>query len=1616
MFNRAETNNFKRRVERGAVRHHLVGCLALLAAVTGAAQPLPSRLGDLDADGEPTVLDLVRLVNYLNGRPSVPGALESSPAAFRAFADVNQDGFLNQADVDALADTILGALPPAELPQTVIRETSPAHGERGVAVTRETVFRFNHPLATNTFLGPSHLYATFGGRRLLSRCEVSSDRRTVTLFYLENLPGSARVRVTFNAVGLQDFLGRFVDLDGDSQSGGVATVDFDTLSLTPLAGTAVRGTVFASEQIQGTNATDFINRPLAGVTITVDGMEETLRAVTDANGNFILHPCPPGDFFVHIDGRTVTNLAAGIRYPDLSYYPFVGKAWIGTAGRTNAAGLMPGSTNAASSNGWVFLPLIRQGTLQPVSMTNDTMITFPASVIASNPALAGVSLMVPANSLFSDNGTRGGRVGIAPVPPDRLPGPLPPGLNFPLVITVQTDGGANFDRPVPACFPNLPDPATGRSLPPGSRDYLYSFDHDKGVWEAIGLMTVTADGMMVCTDAGVGILQPGWHGVGPPPLNPPPPPPPCTDACCEQLTSSELIEGIVNPGGSGDRCEPPPPCHPAPPPNRDCTHCYSSFQECENRVFEIFVENDNCSVFGDLDIRKDPCEQMDAVNYWIAIALCNKNLQNCLKTCIPPPDCPRNFASKGPSLFRNENSIAEAIDMLIGQTYQLVAPYLSTNGIPPTNVLAEIVQVRAQANQIAGGDALAFLRATARFLEESRVPREDGSGEVLGNAPAYSIRYLAEIERSDGTLEIRGMTRPRGQYSIFLPRDGKLRLISFYDHRTKAYGFAMPNLRPSAPFPVPRFFLSRVDAAFVDLDKDGLPDVVERIYGADPRNRDSDNDGISDGAEVAQGTDPLDGRPVATGIIATADTPGTAVDVCAVNDTAIVADSAAGVVIFNAVNAQNPIRVAQVDTPGNAQRVACSGNLVAVADGPAGVAIIDISDPPAARIVHQVSLGGSVQAMTAGGGIAYAGTASGHVAAIDLASGTILNRLPVSGAVEDLVLAGDHLFALTSSTLYSIDGLDGALRVAGSVASPIVSTPNRRLSVGGGIAYAVHGKGCNTFSITNPAQPTLIASGNTAQFGWKQIVPNGSGLGIGAVDPNFALDGPNDIWLYDLSDPRRTDQFLIAIPTPGIAYAASIFNGLAYVADGGAGLQVINYRAYDALGQSPTIALTGNFTLAGTNGFAEEGKAIRVTAQVTDDVQVRNVEFYVDGVRVLTDGNFPFEHRFTTPVISPSKTNFTLRAKATDTGGNFTFTDEILVTLTPDATPPRVVRTFPASGAIVGSLETLVAYFNEPINAATLDSSTFRLTLAGADGAIGTADDLALSGATSYRDELNAGFLTLASNLPPGGFEAIISSPLADLAGNQIARTFTWRFWVLGEQDTDQDGIPDSVEAAFGYNPNNPDSNGNGVLDGDEDTDGDGLRNRRELRLGDNAFLADSDNNGISDALEDPDFDGVNNLAEQARATDALSSDTDGDGWDDATEIADGTNPLDRSNGPNIRANVAAAVSYLNALAETPPVNAAWFVSSVPASYLNARPEAPPTTANWFLSSAAVSYLNALADTPPTNAVWFASSSPVSYLNALPEQPPTNAAWSLFSPTVSYSNAAPAQLNSIHPK
>lgn len=111
--------------------------------------------------------------------------------------------------------------------------------------------------------------------------------------------------------------------------------------------------------------------------------------------------------------------------------------------------------------------------------------------------------------------------------------------------------------------------------------------------------------------------------------------------------------------------------------------------------------------------------------------------------------------------------------------------------------------------------------------------------------------------------------------------------------------------------------------------------------------------------------------------------------------------------------------------------------------------------------------------------------------------------------------------------------------------------------------------------------------------------------------------------------------------------------------------------------------------------------------------------------------------------------------------------------------------------------------------------------------------------------------------------------------------------------DTDGDGLTDAEEASLGTNPNDPDSDMDGLSDGNErnvygtnplndDTDSDGLGDHQEIDLGADPNKPDTDGDGLGDA-----FEGNSGFSDPALA------DTDGDGDDDLTEFSLGTDPRD---------------------------------------------------------------------------------------------------------------------------
>jgi uncharacterized repeat protein (TIGR01451 family)/MYXO-CTERM domain-containing protein len=202
------------------------------------------------------------------------------------------------------------------------------------------------------------------------------------------------------------------------------------------------------------------------------------------------------------------------------------------------------------------------------------------------------------------------------------------------------------------------------------------------------------------------------------------------------------------------------------------------------------------------------------------------------------------------------------------------------------------------------------------------------------------------------------------------------------------------------------------------------------------------------------------------------------------------------------------------------------------------------------------------------------------------------------------------------------------------------------------------------------------------------------------------------------------------------------------------------------------------------------------------------------------------------------------------------------------------------------------------------------------------------------QSDMDCGGLTPTCNTGSGACECVAMG--AEVCGNAIDEDCDGAL-DNGCVDSDGDGLFDTVEIQIGTNPNDADSDDDGVLDGqepdfDKDTDGDGLINAldpdsdndglfdgTELGLGcsnaatdtsknncradaDNGatktdpLKADTDNGGIPDGQEDINLNGMIDMGEKDPnnpADDVTKTDSDNDGLTDDFEIAIGSDPND---------------------------------------------------------------------------------------------------------------------------
>ncbi|MBN1644488.1 hypothetical protein JW851_00410 [Candidatus Woesearchaeota archaeon] len=113
---------------------------------------------------------------------------------------------------------------------------------------------------------------------------------------------------------------------------------------------------------------------------------------------------------------------------------------------------------------------------------------------------------------------------------------------------------------------------------------------------------------------------------------------------------------------------------------------------------------------------------------------------------------------------------------------------------------------------------------------------------------------------------------------------------------------------------------------------------------------------------------------------------------------------------------------------------------------------------------------------------------------------------------------------------------------------------------------------------------------------------------------------------------------------------------------------------------------------------------------------------------------------------------------------------------------------------------------------------------------------------------------------------------------------------VCSEEDSDSDGVPDE-EDECPETPVTEIADARGCSKSQRDADGDGMDDSWELRYG-------FDPGDDSDAGLDKDKDGLSNLEEFNYGTNPLDKDSDGDNWSDKKEIDKGFDPLDSESHP----------------------------------------------------------------------------------------------------------------------
>jgi hypothetical protein len=551
---------------------------------------------------------------------------------------------------------------------------------------------------------------------------------------------------------------------------------------------------------------------------------------------------------------------------------------------------------------------------------------------------------------------------------------------------------------------------------------------------------------------------------------------------------------------------------------------------------------------------------------------------------------------------------------------------------------------------------------------------------------------------------------------------------------------------------------------------------------------------IASSAETASGTVAVDAW---SGIAATADRTGT-------------------ISLFDISAPNHPALLSRYTIPRNLTGIALDGASLLVS-GLDGVEVLDISNPRSPQLKKTIELGGDAIAVKAAGNLAYAAVGS-SVVLFNVESGEILDRREFTSLpVQDMALAEDNLYVLSAS---AGEGMElTKLAIAATLGQPLASWKSAKTAADAGTRLSLYAAGDLIYiggAATDRAENSAGVEVIQDLGGSFKVVGSPSPAGAGTARPSgdgllaFAASGSDDaslkhIGILDISNTADTGKLLETIDTAGPAYDLTLHGEYAYVAAGAAGLQVARFVSADGAKNPPVVTLdAGNISEAPL-----AGSLVRLTADVLAADQVRRVDFYINGEKVASDGNYPFEYRFYS-ADPDSLESATISACAEDIDGNRACSAP--QQLNPKASGKlKVLAVTPADGSETprDSKYTISARFSAALDTSTVSLKNVTLTQL-AQGKSPAANIPLAS--VSYQPATRSILLEPKTALTAGSYRVSLLPAIRGSSGDTLSASYVWNFRLTAATITWTSAISGKWETGANWSGGKVPANGDNVV------------------------------------------------------------------------------------------------------------------------------------------------------------------------------------------------------------